>query len=821
MAKPGPLDIYNAKRDFTRTREPRGELATAAGNSFMVQKHAATRLHWDFRLELGGVLKSWAVTRGPSADPADKRLAVRTEDHPLSYATFEGTIPAGDYGGGTVMLWDRGTWTPAPGKDPARTIEEGHLHFTLHGQRMKGEWIMVRLKPRAGERRENWLLRKVADDHAGGSDDLVGRALTSIATGRTMEAIAAGKPVTAKPKPGPNRRKAGAKAALPAFRPPQLATLVDAVPTGSGWLHEVKYDGYRTLLAIGGGGAKAYTRTGLDWSDRFAPIVTAIAAAVPGSALVDGEVVALDARGHPSFSALQTALKEGGDLHFFAFDLLSADGEDLTGLPNVDRKARLAALLADAPPPIHYADHVADAGEALFAGLCREGYEGVVSKRADAPYRGARTRGWLKTKCVRRQEFVIVGWLPSEKGRGFRSLLLGLHDGDMLRYAGKVGTGFDQAAFETVLAKLKPLARKTPTLDAPRAMVRDAHWVTPTLVAEVAFAEFTADRLLRHASFVALREDKPAREVIAETPLPVTSAAAGASPVADSYAGIHVSNPDRVIFPETHITKGELAAYYHRLAGPLLRWLADRPVSLVRCPQGRAKHCFFQTHDAGSFGAAVKQVPIPDKDGGTENYLYVTDPAGVIACVQMGGIEFHGWGASVADVEAPDRMVFDLDPDEGLDFDDVRAAAVILKDALAGLGLVSFPMLSGGKGVHVVVPLDPRAQWPAVKDFASRFARAMAAAHPKRFTASMKKTERTGRIFIDWLRNQRGATAILPYAVRARAGAPVAAPITWAELKTVPGPAHDTMADAAALLKRAKSKPLQNWGVARQVLPDA
>ena len=856
MAKPGLLDTYNAKRDFTRTAEPKGEIGAGASNLFMVQKHDATRLHWDFRLELDGVLKSWAVTRGPSLDPADKRLAVRTEDHPLSYATFEGTIPKGDYGGGTVMLWDRGTWIPHPGKDPRKTIEEGHLHFTLEGERMKGEWIMIRLKPRAKERHENWLLRKVDDAYAGGSDDLVGRAITSVATGRTMDEIMAGKAVPAaaakpasrrKPKPEPEpepepepQAKAAPrprrKAALPAFQPPQLATLVDTVPAGTGWLHEIKYDGYRALIAVADGTAKAYTRTGLDWSDRFAPVVAAIAATVPGPALIDGEVVALDRDGKPGFSALQTALKEGGALAFFAFDLLSESGEDLTGLGNLQRKERLAALLANAAPPIHYADHIVDAGEALFSQLCGAGYEGVISKRADAPYRGRRAQSWLKIKCTHRQEFVIVGWTPSDKGRGFRSLLLGLNEGGTLRYAGKVGTGFDAATLDAVMAKLAPLERPTATVNAPRAATRGAHWVAPTLVAEVAFAEFTADQVLRHASFLGLREDKGAADMIPEETLATTTIAeaspakartakaTSAKPPAaprDTFAGIKVTNPDRVIFPESGRTKGELAAYYAAVAAPLLRWLGDRPVSLVRCPQGRAKHCFFQKHDAGSFGDRVRQVPIREKDGSTQPYLYVDDATGVLACVQMGAIEFHGWGSSVGDVEAPDRMVFDLDPDEGLDFEAVRDASVVLKDALAGLGLVSFPMLSGGKGVHVVVPLDASAKWPAVKDFASRFARAMEAAHPDRFTANMKKVERKGRIFLDWLRNQRGATAILPYAARARANAPVAVPITWAELKTVSGPARWTIADADELLKRAASKALNGWGEAAQALPDA
>ncbi|WP_076068673.1 DNA ligase D [Sphingomonas montana] len=832
MAVPDPLTSYNAKRDFAKTREPAGKVARSkAGQdrTFMVQKHDATRLHFDFRLELDGVLKSWAVTRGPSLDPADKRLAVRTEDHPLSYATFEGTIPAGEYGGGTVMLWDRGTWASVPGKDPSRTIEEGHLHFTLAGERMTGEWLLVRMKPRGRETRDNWLLRKVEDAAADPARDLVATELTSIDTGRTMAEIAdaaapAGKaPGKASARPRKAKPKTATKPASgppPAFRPVQLATLVDAIPAGRDWLHEVKYDGYRVLVAVGDGRAKAYTRTGLDWSDRFATIVTA-AARLSGSALIDGEVVVLDKDGRPSFQALQAALKDGGaPLSFFAFDLLERDGRELAGLPNIERKAALADLFDGVAAPLHYADHILTKGEALFESLCAAGYEGVISKRADAPYRGARSQAWLKVKCTRRQEFVIVGWLPSEKTRGFRSLLLGVHGPDGLRYAGKVGTGFDAVTMAALLAKLRPIERKTATVTAPKAAVRGAHWVTPRLVAEVAFAEVTGDGVLRHSSFLGLREDKAAADVIAETPISVARTTR-ARPASDKPAGITLTNPDRIVFPESDITKGQLVDYYARLADPMLAFAARRPVSLVRCPQGRAKHCFFQKHDAGTFGDHVRHVPIPEKDGGTEDYLYVEDAAGVVACVQMGAIEFHGWGSRIDALERPDRLVFDLDPDEGLAFADVRAAALTVRDTLADLGLVTWPLLSGGKGIHVVAPLDASAEWPAVKDFADRLARALAQAHPRRFTANMKKSERTGRIFLDWLRNQRGATAILPYAVRARANAPVAAPISWDELESTETAARYTIADAAELLERAASPALATWCIVDQTLPDA
>ncbi len=828
-----PLARYNAKRDFAKTAEPAGTLAPGNGNSFMVQKHDATRLHWDLRLEIDGVLKSWAVTRGPSLDPNEKRLAVRTEDHPLSYATFEGTIPAGEYGGGTVMLWDRGSWSPIKGKS-ASDLDKGHLHFVLDGERMKGEWLLIRLKPRAKEKRENWLLRKIDDAAAGGTDTLVDEALTSVSTGRTMAEIAEGKTPARASKPAPppsSRRKPGSRAksaavdtldpglrqddgALPEFRDPQLCTLVDAVPTGSAWLHEVKYDGYRALVAVANGTARVFTRTGLDWTDKFAGIAAAAATLPVRSALIDGEIVAYK-NGHPDFSTLKDAISSGGDMTLFAFDLLELDGEDLTGLSNLDRKARLEPLIPGDDDRLRYSDHVVGAGEQLFDTMCREGLEGIVSKRADAPYAGKRTKAWLKVKCTHRQEFVIVGWLPSDKKRGFKSLLLGVRDGKGYRYAGKVGTGFDQALMTELRDKLEALDRKTPTVDAPKASVRGAHWVTPKLVAEIAFAETTPDGVLRHSSFIGLREDKAAKDVVAETPAPVPDAA-------DTVPAtrITVTSRDRVLFDESDVTKGDLADYYAAVSGIMLPFAGSRPISLVRCPQGRSRACFFQKHDAGSFGDAVHQVPIREKDGSTEDYLYVDDADGLVACVQMGTIEFHGWGSSVATLEKPDRLVFDLDPDEGLAFSDTKAAAEHLKTQLAELGLVSFPLLSGGKGIHVVVPLTPDAEWPAVKDFADRFARALAGAEPDRFVATMAKARRKGRIFIDWLRNQRGATAVMPYSARARAGAPVAAPVSWTELRDIDTAARWGVRDVDELIARVNSRALKGWGVADQVLPD-
>jgi bifunctional non-homologous end joining protein LigD len=818
------LVAYRAKRDFALTAEPSGASHPTTGNGFVVQKHAASRLHYDFRLELDGVLLSWAVTRGPSANPDDKRLAVRTEDHPLDYARFEGTIPKSEYGGGTVMLWDNGTWESIPGKDPRETLPDGHLHFVLHGRRMQGEWILFRLKPRGKEKGENWILRKVNDAYAGGSDDLVGTHLTSIDTGRTMDEIAAGKAArrqTPSPGPSPTRssssgRKSAKASALPPFQPVQLATLVDHVPSGDRWLHELKYDGYRTLIAIGGGEGRAYTRSGLDWSDRFAGLIAEAVELNARSALIDGEAVVRLPDGRTSFQALQAALKGNPDvIDYLAFDLLELDGDDLTQRPLVERKALLEALIGKGQRRLRYSDHIVGRGEELFESFCGAGLEGVISKRADARYSGSRSGTWVKTKCIRRQEFVIVGWTPSDKQRGFRSLLLGVNEDGKLRFAGKVGTGFTGDEIERLMEIMAPLEQKAPTVDAPRAAVRGAHWIKPKLVAEIAYIEFTDEGVLRHSSYLGLREDKKPEAVVLETEAPVAIAT---TPSAAS--SVKISNRERVIFPEGKLTKGQLADYYEMIAPIMLPWAGSRPISLVRCPQGRAKKCFFQKHDAGSFGDDVKHVGIREKDGHEEPYLFIDSPAGVLTCVQMGTIEFHGWGARIEDVEKADRLVFDLDPDEGLDFKDVVSAAFHVQDLLAQMGLTTFPMVTGGKGVHVIAPLTPSAEWPMVKDFAHRFAMALAQADPDRFTAALAKAQRTGRIFVDYLRNQRGATAVMPYSARSREFAPIAVPLTWEELRDLDRPSHWHIGDGSEMLKRAASKDLAHWGRADQVLPD-
>ncbi|RUT34456.1 DNA ligase D [Arsenicitalea aurantiaca] len=834
------LKDYRAKRDFARTKEPDHVPAKARGTGtapiFVVQKHDATRLHFDFRFEFDGVLKSWAVTRGPSSNPKDKRLAVRVEDHPLAYADFEGVIPAGEYGGGTVMLWDIGTWSPI--EDVKTGLAEGKLKLRLDGQRMKGDWALVRMKPREKEKRENWLLIKEKDLEATEEDVLVPTHLTSVASGRTLEEIAAGKPGKTKTKPGKKpraeklTRKAkepstrvwtGGKAvALPAFRQPQLATLVDDVPEGRDWVFEMKYDGYRALAAIAGPEVRLFTRNGKDWTTQFGRLVEPLSRLTRSSALIDGEICAFDDKGRTDFSTLKDALSNGKALVYFAFDLLEADGEDLTRLPLTERKARLEALLGTIgrDAEIQYSEHVTGNGRKVLDTICREGHEGIIAKKADAPYRSERTRGWLKIKCSKRQEFVIAGWRPSDKRRGFASLLLGTYEDGVLTYRGRVGTGFSGDDLETLQSALDARAIDKPAFaKVPRDIARAARWVRPELVAEIAFTEFTPDGVLRHPSFLGLRTDKPAEEITREDAAPAdvekkpaARPKATAKPrkpetlaledqdgiAAAEKAGVRLTSPDRVVFPGQGVTKAELVAYYAAVAPAMLPYVKDRPLSLLRCPQGRTKYCFFQKHDTGGFPDAIKSTLVVEKDGSEEDYFYVTDLAGLIAGVQMNVLEFHLWGARRDLIEKPERIIFDIDPDEGLGFEHVRQAAFDIRDALSALGLQTFPMVTGGKGVHVIAPLARRAEWPEVKAFCKAFANHMADAEPDRFTAALSKARRKGRMFIDYLRNERGSTAIAPFSTRSREGAPVAVPVSWDELTTIPAANAFGLGEAAA-----------------------
>ncbi len=825
------LARYREKRDFARTPEPEGKVEPRKTGDplFVVQKHEANRLHWDLRLEIDGVLKSWAVTRGPSLNPADKRLAVRTEDHPIAYADFEGTIPAKDYGGGTMMLWDRGTWAPIAGKS-ADTLEEGHLHFTLSGERMQGEWILIRLAPKPGERQENWLLKKVDDGFAGDSDTLVERDLTSVLSGRTMDQIAAGAKPVKLPKPKAAKAAKPLSLPTPPFHPPQLASPSGHLPGGDDWLFEVKYDGYRALIAAGKDGTFGYTRSGLDWSDRFAPIVKAVAKLPAAALLIDGEIVALDADGKPSFAALQQALKKAnGPLLLFAFDLLHLNGEDLTQLPLRERKALLETLVKDAGAPLHYSDHIDGDGKPLFDAMAKGGYEGVIAKRADRPYSGTRTGDWLKIKVDRREEFVIVGHIPSDKpARPFASLLLAQYEGDALVYKGRVGTGFDDATAQAIAERLVPAKTPpvvNPDLEASSGTPRSRSaakpvWAKGTMVAEVRYAEYTSDNVLRQASFIGLRDDKPPQEVVSEMSQQKEAETGASGAWVAPQPSVTITNPDRPIFGKDGPTKGDLASWYEAIAPFALPWMAERPLALLRCPSGISGQCFFQKHLKEGWGDAVDSILIEEKDGDSEPTFLLHDKTGLLQCAQMGAIEIHGWGAGAGDVDHPDRLVFDLDPDEGLDFADVKRAAKLIHDHLADMGLVTFPMLTGGKGVHVIAPLTPKADWGAVEAFAKTFAAALEQLEPDRYTQSMSKARRKGRIFIDWMRNRRGSTAILPWSVRARERAGITTPVSWDQLTAMTRADPYILSDPATAFEQAQTLA-SGWGEAVQLLPGA
>ncbi len=829
------LREYKAKRDFAKTQEPSGDSTTSGKDqptlTFVVQKHDATRLHYDFRIELDGVLKSWAVTKGPSDNPADKRLAVRVEDHPLDYGSFEGTIPESEYGGGTVMLWDEGTWEPIAG-DPHDGLAEGDLKMRLFGHRMKGEWVLVHMKGRdtkrkSGPPRENWLLIKHHDDYAKDAETLVPHFTTSVSTGRDMAGIAKGlkpKKQTETPAeavwhsdkdkavdnpvsvPKPSAKKRGKAAAPPAFRPPQLATLVAEVPQGADWLFEMKYDGYRCLAAVAGDQVQLYTRTGKDWSKQFDAIAAPLRKLTVGSVLIDGELCAFDTKGRTDFSTLKDHLSDGGPLTYFAFDLLEQDGQDLTKLPLTERKARLETLLGpiEKSSLVQYSAHVTGNGQKVFEAICAEGHEGIIAKQGNAPYRGERTKSWLKIKCAKRQEFVIAGWSPSEKKKTFASLLIGTWEDGKLVYRGRVGTGFSVDSAEALQEKLDARTRKTsPFAEVPRLIARHARWVAPELVAEIGYTEFTPDGVLRHPSFLALGEDKPAGEIALETPVPSeTPLHSQAGILAAEAAGVHFTSPDRIIYPGQGVTKGDLAAYYAAVADAMLPYIENRPLSLLRCPQGRAKYCFFQKHDTGGFPDVMKSMLIEEKDGQKEDYFYIDNLAGLLGGTQMNVLEWHLWGSRTKDIEKPERIIFDIDPDEGLGFEQVRDAARDIAKLLEEFDLQSYPLVSGGKGVHVIAPLVPKLEWPEIKTFCKGIAQRLADQEPDRFVANMSKAKRNGRMFIDYLRNERGSTAIAPWSSRSRQGAPAAVPVSWDELPDIKAANQFSLAAAAERAKQ-------------------
>jgi len=777
------LEQYWRKRDFKQTSEPAGKRNAAgksksAGGLFVIHKHDARRLHYDLRLEHHGVLWSWAVTRGPSLDPSEKRLAVHVEDHPLDYADFEGNIPKGSYGAGSVVVWDKGKWSPEG--DPAAAMRKGHLSFALAGKKLGGNWHLVRLKGREKEKRENWLLIKAKDEFATAEGDILESAPESIKSGLTNEEIARGKKPKARKasKSGPSKTKS---TAMPGFIPPALATLKASPPEGTGWLHEVKFDGYRIQAHLSAGKVKLFTRSGLDWTKRFGePLRRELSGLDCKQAIIDGEIVVLSGNGVASFALLQADLSAGRSdrMIFYAFDLLHLDSTSLLEEPLIERKSRLEDLLKQTGNGlIRYSEHFEQAGETMLSHACRMGLEGVISKQIDAPYRSGRTLDWIKSKCTLRQEFIIIGYLTSAAtGRGLRSIIVGYRKNGKLVHAGRVGTGFSTKAGDDLKRKLQKIKVTSPAIAGLEKKERDALWVRPELVAEVEFRAWTSDGILRQASFQGLREDKPAREVVKEQPAAPSASVKPAAGRAKAKTDVHLSNADKLLWPKAKISKQGLLDYYRSVWPRMEQFVINRPLSLLRAPDGVGGQRFFQKHASPGMHDAIATLRDPqDKQG----HLYIRDFDGLAALVQLGVVEIHIWGARIDAIETPDQVVFDLDPDVGVKAETVRAASLEVKARLADLGFPAFVKTSGGKGFHVVVPLQPKARWDEVKTFAHDFADAMTQEAPDRYTATLSKKARKGRIFIDYLRNGRGSTTVAPYSARANDDAAVSMPVTW------------------------------------------
>jgi bifunctional non-homologous end joining protein LigD len=856
------LARYRSMRDFKVTAEPSGDVsakstknasdAKQTGLPFVIQKHAASRLHYDFRLGWNGVLKSWACAKGPSYFTGDKRLAVQVEDHPMEYGGFEGIIPKGQYGGGTVMLWDEGTWEPQPGHtDVDEGLRTGSLKFIMRGTKMKGKWALIRMGGKAAnESKPNWLLIKEHDDFERSSNDppITEEAPNSVVTGRSLEEIARNEDhvwnsketatgnawyrkdsdsetetVAKTAKPGrssaakraveisPSAFAAGLKNTpkekLPEFITPQLALQAATPPSGAGWLHELKLDGYRTQARKDGEKVQLLTRTGLDWTHRMKAIANEIATLPAESFIADGEVVVLGDDGTTSFADLQAAFQEGvrKPLTYFVFDLLHLNGHNLRGLALSERKALLAKLLSEENDIVRLSEHLETNGEAMFRAACELHAEGIISKRATSSYSSGRSGDWFKLKCIRTQEFVIGGFtLPSNGTHGIGALLLGYYNNKKLIYAGRTGTGFTQKTHRLIRDQLDKIRQSTNPFEKPPAEAkRGAIWVKPQLVAQVNFATWTADTLVRQASFQGLREDKPAREVVREAaevapkpraaksaspiePAPVAAktAPAKAPSIASEHAPIRLTHPDKILDEESMLTKQQLADYYWAIAPHMLPHIAGRPLSLVRCPEGSGKPCFFQKHANKMLPKGIESVEVPDKKTGKpEPYITLSTPTALADLAQMGVLEVHPWGSKNDDLEHPDRITIDLDPDAAISWTELTASAAEVRKQLKSLGLESFLKLTGGKGLHIVVPLQPQYEWTVVKQFAHAFALAMEKREPKLYLTKMSKAARVGRIFIDYLRNERGATAVAAFSPRARPGANVSLPLTWSDLK--------------------------------------
>jgi bifunctional non-homologous end joining protein LigD len=826
----GSLEKYQQKRNFSATPEPKGRRkSTGNGLSFVIQKHAASHLHYDFRLELDGTLKSWAVPKGPSLDPHDKRLAKHVEDHPLDYANFEGVIPPGNYGAGTVIVWDNGYWEPID--DPVEGYRKGRLKFRLRGKKLSGIWSLV--KGYGAKDKDIWFLMKHADESARPASEysIVDEKPDSVLggkAGRVWQSNRAAKKTAlpARKAHAPRSRSnltlpSGAKAAeLPLTLAPQLATLVDAVPPGSGWVYEVKFDGYRMLARIDGDTVRIFTRNGNDWTSKVPHLAAAVVKLGLADGWLDGEIVMMDERDKPSFQKLQNAFESNrtGQIRYYLFDLPFANGHDLRHVPLTERRSVLGALLKKAPASLYFSESFDTAPKELFEHACAMELEGLIGKRASGTYQSSRSRDWIKLKCLQRQEFVIGGYTDPTGSRtgAFGSLLLGVHDPKTgkLRYAGRVGTGFTDTTLRELMKKLKPLLREDMpfekfTGDKPsRAM----HWVEPKLVGEVAFSEWTADGHLRHPSFQGLRADKLASAIIEERPISakaVSRKKAGEKSSAadpDTVAGIAVSHGGRTVDAQSGITKRELVAYYETIAPLMLPHLEDRPVSLVRAPNGIDGQHFFQKH--------LNQIKIPhirELDPsffpGHPPLIAIDSVEGLVACAQMNVIEFHTWNATTADMIHPDRMVFDLDPGEGITWEQIVQATELTHAMLDELGLESVLKTSGGKGLHVVVPVAPHYSWDAVKDFSQAVVQHLAGALPSLFVAKSGPKNRIKRIFVDYLRNGFGATTACAFSARARPGLGVSVPIAWTDLKKLTSSAQWSAAAPDQIFQASKKKP--------------
>jgi bifunctional non-homologous end joining protein LigD len=829
------LARYRRKRDFSATPEPAGgPRRKSGGQLFVIQKHAARRLHYDFRLELDGALKSWAVTRGPSLVAGEKRLAVRVEDHPLEYGDFEGTIPKGEYGGGAVIVWDRGIWKPL--SDAKDGLSKGRLEFDLHGKKLNGRWRLVRMAAKPRDKHENWLLIKGVDSAARtrSEPDILEESPNSVKSGRTIADVADEEPgwssktgkITkasrarrsaqsisqnhrAESIPNPAGAAGAKKAVLPGFVEPTLASPLASPPSGASWIHEIKFDGYRLQARIEAGRVKLLTRSGLDWTKRFGrEVIEALRGLPVGSALIDGELIVESIGGVSDFSALQADLSEGRTDRFTycVFDLLYLDGYDLRKSAQLMRKEFLEKIVGHGSELVRYNRHFKENGASVLRHACRLGLEGLVSKRLDAPYRSGRSKVWTKAKCGARQEFVIGGYVPSTTARkSIGSLVLGIFEGEKFRHVGRVGTGFSEAMIGRLYEKLDSIRLSASPFEGNLTPTEARHvrYVRPELVAEIEFRAWTANGHLRHASFRGLREDKPARDIVRE---PV-KALASTSKVRGEL--LKLTHPDRLYWPDQGVTKQGLADYYSDVWRFAKTFMIHRPLALVRCPSGVLGEKFFQKHAWKGLDRSVVLINDPKESG--EPLVSIENLEGLIALVQSAVLEIHPWGSTVSDWERPDMITMDLDPGEGVPWEVVIDAAEETKMRLSHAGLVSFVKTSGGKGLHIVAPLKPRAEWPAVKAFAKSIAEAMAADTPGRFVATVTKSKRRGKILVDYLRNQRGATAIAPYSTRARPGACVSMPLAWEELSPAIGPDYFTVRNAPVRLSALETDPWREF----------